>query len=106
METVLQPEAPEPIAAALLIVGAEDFSDDGTPGVVVVEGAFANAIMAEQLRNPDARQKFDVIDKPVRISRTSQLEVWCNGFYVEGSGVRGLVHRAARTVSKTGATAP
>ncbi len=86
------------IDEALRIAGAEDYSDTGGHGGIEVQGVFANAIMAELLPAPEAREQFCVVDQPVRISRECGLEAWCNGFYVEGRGVRGAVHRAARAV--------
>ncbi|MHC2876598.1 hypothetical protein [Ralstonia sp. 121560039-2] len=83
---------------ALRIVGAEDFSDEGQSGVVTVSGDFASAIVGELASDPEARRRMGLDDQPVRISRMGGLEVWCNGFYIEGRGVRGVVHRAARAV--------
>lgn len=91
----------EEIASALEIVGAEDFSDDGRYGSITVHGAFANAIISEQLDSLETRKRFGVEGEPVRISRMGRLEVWCNGFYVEGRGVRKLVHDAARKLLGT-----
>ena len=86
------------IEATLRIVGAEDCSDDGCAGVIVIHGAFANAIVSEQLQTLDARTRFGVEGEPVRVSRYGHLEFWCNGFYMEGPGVRSVVHNAARKV--------
>lgn len=88
----------EAVATALEIVGAEDLSDDGRQDSITVHGAFANAIISEQLQTLEARERSGVEGEPIRISRGGHLEIWCNGFYVEGSGVRRLVHTAARKV--------
>lgn len=89
---------PTDIDRALRIVGAEDFSDDGQAGVVTVSGAFASAIIVEMASDPEARRRLGLDDQPVRISRMGGLEIWCNGFYLEGRSVRGVVHSAWRTV--------
>lgn len=91
----------EAVATALEIVGAEDLSDDGRQDSITVHGAFANAIISEQLQTLEARERSGVEGEPIRISRGGHLEIWCNGFYVEGSGVRRLVHTAARKVLGT-----
>jgi hypothetical protein len=88
----------EAIDAALRIVGAEDFSDDGCSGEVVVHGAFANAIISEQLQSLETRKRFGVEGEPVQVRRYGHLEFRCNGFWVEGTGVRRIVHSAARKV--------
>lgn len=98
IESKLTQDELDAIAKALRIVGAEDCSSDGIDGAIVVEGRFANAILEAQLPDLRARESFGVTDKPVRISRSDHLETWCNGFYVEGSSVRGSVHQAARAV--------
>lgn len=86
------------INQALRIVGAEDFSDDGESGVVTVSGLFAAAIVGELASSSEARRRLGLEGQPVRVSRMGGLEVWCNGFYMEGRGVRSVVHRAARAV--------
>jgi hypothetical protein len=84
------------IGTALSIVGAEDFSNDGQMGHIEVHGVLANAIMTAHFPDEEVRKFRGLIDQPVRVSRSGHLEIWCNGFYVEGKGVRGLVHRAVR----------
>ena len=86
------------VSHALRIVGAEDFSDDGQSGVVTVSGDFASAIMGQLASDPEARRRMGLDDQPVRISRMGGLEICCNGFDIEGRGVRAVVHRAARSV--------
>lgn len=83
---------------ALCIVGAEDFSADGESGVVEVSGPFAVAIVSELAFDSSTRRRMGLDGQPVRISRVGSLEIWCNGFYMEGRGVRGVVHRAARAM--------
>jgi len=90
--------APTEVDEALRIVGAEDFDTDGERGEVVATGQFAAAIAEQIASSPKARTRLDLNDKPVRISRADSLEVWCNGIYLEGSAVRGVVHRAARSI--------
>lgn len=88
---------PAQIEMALLIVGAEDGSNYGQEGKVEFNGPFADEIMRQHFPEADARVQFGVEGQPVQVKRSAgRLEVWCNGFYVEGSGVRSLVHRAAR----------
>jgi hypothetical protein len=87
------------IHAVLRSVGAEDFSDDGESGVVTVEGAFAAAIVAEIGMDSRARTRMGLTGHPVRISRMGGLEIWCNGFYLEGKGVRRVVLRATRDLA-------
>lgn len=82
------------ITELLGIVGAEDGSDDGRPGVLEVHGQLATALLescgwVEQFIAPHR-------GKPVRIGRQGGLEFWCDGLRVEGSGVRKIVHAAAR----------
>ena len=82
------------IPELLEIVGAEDGSDAGRPGVLEVNGQLATVILessgwAEQFI---ARHR----GKPVRIGRQAVLEFWCDGLRVEGPGVRKIVHAAAR----------
>ncbi|WP_242560015.1 MULTISPECIES: hypothetical protein [Pandoraea] len=83
---------------ALQIVGAEDLSDDGVSGVVTVDGLFAAEVIAAMVSDPDARKRLGLDGQPVRISRMGGLEIWCNGFYMEGKGVRSVIHRAARAL--------
>ncbi len=85
---------------ALRIVGAADFSDAGKSGVLTVVGGFAAALIGQMVSDPEARRRLGLDGEPVRVSRMGSLELWCNGFYMEGRGVRGVVHRAARTVGQ------
>lgn len=88
---------PAQIKLALLIVGAEDGSTYGQDGKVEFNGPFAEEIMRQHFPEIETREQFGVAGHPVQVSRSAgRLEVWCNGFYIEGSGVRPLVHRAAR----------
>jgi hypothetical protein len=83
---------------ALCIVGPEDFSSDGESGSLVIEGEFATAIVQEIWNSPDYRRRHGLNGQPVRLSRLGGLEIWCNGAYTEGRGVRGIIHRAVRTL--------
>lgn len=83
---------------ALRIVGPEDFSSDGEEGRIVIEGEFAAAIVEQIWDNPDYRKMQGLDNQPVRLSRLGGLEIWVNGAYTEGRGVRGVIHRAARTL--------
>jgi hypothetical protein len=83
---------------ALRIVGPEDFSSDGESGQLMIEGEFAAAVVAEIWDNPEYRRAMGLDGQPVRLSRLGGLEIWVNGAYTEGRGVRGVIHRAARTV--------
>ena len=86
------------VEIALRIVGPEDFSSDGESGSLVIEGEFANAIVNEIWNSPEYRLRHGLNDQPVRLSRLGGLEIWCNGAYTEGRGVRGIIHRAVRTL--------
>lgn len=97
-QTTLPLEGNDAIAKALAIVGNEDGTGAGVDGSVIVQGEFASAIMRVQMPCIEARNRFGVLDRPVEVSRLGKLEVWCRGFYVEGRGVRRLVHQAAREV--------
>jgi hypothetical protein len=83
------------VKQALHIVGTEDFSNVGENGTITVTGEFATAILDNIFTGP-SRALYN--DLPVRISRMGRLEIRCNGFYVEGRGVREVVHRAARAM--------
>lgn len=82
-------------AELLRIVGAEDFSDDGAEGSVTVQGALGDEIMKAVV--PAHFSCFE--GKPVRVSRCGGLEIWCEGWYMEGKGVRRVVHSAVRAVT-------
>lgn len=85
------------IEMALLIVGAEDGSNYGQDGKVEFNGPFAYEIMRQHFPETETRVQFGLEGQPVQVNRSAgRLEVWCNGFHVEGSCVRSLVHRAAR----------
>lgn len=86
------------IQAALRIVGAEDYSDGGGSGEITVSGPFAATIVREHMPDDESRKMRGLENAPVRISRYSHLELWCNGYYIEGRGVRGLIHRSVRSV--------
>lgn len=97
-QTTLPLEGNDAIAKALAIVGNEDGTGVGVNGSVIVQGEFASAIMRVQMPCEEARNRYGVLDQPVKVSRQGKLEVWCRGFCVEGRGVRKLVHQAAREV--------
>lgn len=78
----------------LRIVGAEDFSDDGFEGQVTVQGPLGDEIMKSLV--PAHFSSFE--GKPVRVSRCGGLEIWCEGWYMEGRGVRRVVHASVRAV--------
>jgi hypothetical protein len=86
------------IEKALDIVGPEDFSEDGVYGVVTFEGQFAKAIAEVIFPDKEARDRFGLLGQPVRVSRSGGLEIWCNGFYIEGKPVRRIIHEAARRI--------
>ncbi|WHS57681.1 hypothetical protein [Pseudomonas sp. G2-4] len=86
------------VQKALAIAGPEDFTSDGGSGVVTVYGEFADSILRAKFPNDDARARLGLKGRPVRIARGSHLEIWCDGFYMEGAQVRGIVHRAAQCV--------
>lgn len=81
---------------ALAIVGAEDFSTDGVNGLMTIKGEFAHAIIKALRFAPEYEQRL--LDKPVRLSRNGQLEIWCDGWYTEGSGCRRIIHAAVRSL--------
>jgi hypothetical protein len=89
------------IETALRIAGAEDYSDRGESGVITVTGLFASTIMREHMPDTESRTQRGLNDQAVRISRGSQLEVWCNGYYIEGRGVRDLIHRSVRNIRRS-----
>lgn len=87
-------EQVEQINQALAISGPEDFSADGVDGRVDIDGAFADAVIDSLGLAPEFTKRFS--GKPVRLSRYGVLEIWVDGWYTEGSGVRKIVHTAAR----------
>lgn len=87
------------IERALRIVGPEDFSADGESGSLTIEGEFAAAVLSEIWNNPEYRRRQGLDGQAVRLSRLGGLEIWCNGAYMEGRGVRAVVHRAAKKIS-------
>ena len=84
------------IKEALEIVGAEDFSDDGKTGWVELTGEDAAAIITAMDRAPSHKHYLE--GHPFKLSRNGGLELWCNGWYSEGRGVRGIIHRAAKLI--------
>lgn len=88
------PHLQEHSAELLRIVGAEDFSDDGAEGRITVQGPLGDEIMKSLV--PAHFACF--VGKPVRVSRCGGLEIWCEGWYMEGRGVRHVVHAAVRNV--------
>lgn len=91
--------AHQDIEKALDIVGSEDSSTFGSYGAVSFTGHFADAIAEVIFPDKEARDRFGLLGEPMRISRGGPLEVWCNGFYIEGSQVRRFVHEAARRIA-------
>jgi len=87
-------EQAEQLKKALAIAGPEDFSEDGADGRVDIEGAFADAVIDSLGLVPEFTERFR--GKPVCLSRYGVLEIWIDGWYTEGSGVRKIVHAAAR----------
>jgi hypothetical protein len=84
--------------AALMIVGDEYGATNGRQSSMTVTGDFATAIMTAHLDSEQGRMALGIHQQPVEIRRGAVLEIWCNGFYVEGSGVRRIVHSAVRTM--------
>lgn len=88
----------EQVSRLLYIVGTEDGTDKGAEGRITVEGALGREIMKEV--QPLRAHWFD--GKPVRVSREGgKLEICCDGWYLEGRGVRAVVHTAIRQTLKT-----
>lgn len=83
-------------ATLLALVGAEDFSDVGVEGVTTVQGPLGDALIQQAV--PQWIQP-SFMGKPVRVSRMGGLEIWCEGWYMEGRGVRRAVHAAVRSLS-------
>lgn len=83
----------EQSAELLRIVGEEDFTDDGSEGCTTVQGPLGDEIMKALV--PANFSCFK--GKPVRVSRCGGLEIWCEGWYMEGRGVRRVVHAAVRS---------
>lgn len=86
------------IEKALDIAGSEDSTTDGSYDTISITGHFADAIAEVIFPDKEARDRFGLLGEPMRISRGGPLEVWCNGFYIEGSQVRRIVHEAARRI--------
>lgn len=82
------------IVAALAIAGPEDFSADGQEGVLEATGVFAQAIIDSLGFSAQHAVRFK--GHPVRVSRMGMLELWCDGWYMEGRGIRRVVHQASR----------
>jgi hypothetical protein len=90
----LTPEDQREIDNALVIVGDEHFTTYGTQGSIEVRGALANAIMTAYEPSETKRKAQGLIDQPVKISRGSQLDVWCTGMHLQDIDARRLVHCA------------
>jgi hypothetical protein len=90
--------AHQDIEKALDIVGSENSTTDGSYDTISITGHFADAIAEVIFPDKEARDRFGLLGEPMRISRGGPLEVWCNGFYIEGSQVRRIIHEAARRV--------
>jgi hypothetical protein len=84
------------IDMALRIVGAEDLSDDGEHGTVTLRGHFASAILDVMYKSKERRDMFKNDD--VRLFRSGRLEINVDGDYWEGSAVRSVIHKAARSI--------
>ena len=85
------------IKKALEIVGPEDFSADGVQESVEITGHFSDAIIESLDLRPDFSQRLR--HHPIRLSRFGVLEIWINGWYSEGRGVRRIVHEAIRRLN-------
>jgi hypothetical protein len=79
----------------LRIVGNED-GTGGEFGTTEVSGFLARCIVLELGAHPHSLLHGVTWDHPVRVSRAGHLELWVNGFYTEGKGVRKIVHNAIR----------
>ena len=86
-------EQVEQINKALAIAGPADFSADGVDGSVHIDGVFAEAVIDALRLVPEFTARFR--GQVVRLSRYGVLEIWIDGWYTEGSGVRRIVHDAA-----------
>lgn len=82
------------IQKAIAICGPRDLSRDGENGNVEITGEFAAFVISRWFNNPDYRKMHSMDGAPIRLSRSGHLELWCQGVYTEGSGVRGIIHDA------------
>lgn len=81
------------------IIGNED-GTGGETGTTTVSGFLARCIIAELAVDPASPLHSVIWDHEVRISRSDHLELWVNGWYTEGRGVRDIVHAAMRRYKK------
>jgi len=86
---------------ALKIAGAEDLSDGGENGVLIIEANsdFAEAIIKALRLAPQYEGRFRGHD--FRLTRNSSIELWCNGWYSEGTSVRHFIHRGAKILKES-----
>jgi len=94
METSIESQ----MERALKIVGPEDFASDGETGSLLIEGAFATAIIEDVWSSPEFQVRNGLVGQPVKLMRNGGLEISCHGLYVEGRGVRSIIHRVVRNL--------
>lgn len=74
----------------------------GAQGQVIVEGKIADALVSALNFSEDSLLRRGLRGQPVKVFRSNHLELWVNGFYSEGSGVREIVDRALTALGFTG----
>ena len=89
------------IEKALEITGAEDMSDAGKTGLLIIpaNSELAEAVIKALRLAPQYEGRFRGYD--FRLSRSCSIELWCNGWYCEGSSVRLIMHRAAKFLKES-----
>lgn len=92
----------EQIEKALRICGAKDYSDNGEQASVILTGDFAKAVITRWFTSEQHRETQGLDGEPIRLSRSGHLEVWCNGVYTEGQGIRNLIHDAVDATTGQG----
>ncbi|MHD0644440.1 hypothetical protein ACYPKM_02235 [Pseudomonas aeruginosa] len=76
---------------AIEIVGSRDFSIEGECGQVEMTGELAKTVIISWFENAEFRRDHGLDGAPIKLSRNGHLEIWCNGIYFEGTGVRTLM---------------
>jgi len=96
-------EADRQLLEELRRIAGEVDGSGGENGSVVAVGRVADALV----------DSFGLSDsflsalrgRPVRVRRSGGLEIWVNGFYIEGRGVRAVVAKAIDLLESDGTSA-
>lgn len=89
------------IEKALAIAGAVDFSNDGENGTLIIP---ANSEVAEAIIKAMRwahQHEGRLRGHDMRLQRSGSIELWCNGWYSEGTSVRHIIDRAAKILKES-----